>query len=350
MSSKVTPMERTLAALSFKEADRVPLFLFLTLHGAKELGMPIHEYLSNGKNVARGQIALQERIGHDCYYSFFYAAVEVEAMGGEVLFNDDGPPIAGEPFLKKVEQIAKMEPPRIEDSPSLLKVLEAIERLYAHSQGSVPIIGVVMSPFSLPVMQMGYGPYIELMMEQPEPFAQLMALNEAFCTAWARAQVKAGATAICYFDPLSSPTTTQPEVTRRTGFPIARRMISSFGAPVATHFASGRVLRVLDDVVASGADLIGVTVQEDLAEVRAASRGRINVLGNLNGITMRRWSKEEAFVNVRDTLRAAGRGGGFILADNHGEIPWQVPDQVILAIAEATRKFGTFDNWLANEQ
>jgi len=45
---------------------------------------------------------------------------------------------------------------------------------------------------------------------------------------------------------------------------------------------------------------------------------------------------------VRETIARVGEGGGFILSDNHGEIPWQVPESVLLAISRATKKYGTY--------
>jgi uroporphyrinogen decarboxylase len=64
---------------------------------------------------------MQERYRHDCLFPFFYASVEVEAFGAEVLFAEDGPPNAGEPFLRKPEQINRLEPPKIEDAACLRK-------------------------------------------------------------------------------------------------------------------------------------------------------------------------------------------------------------------------------------
>ncbi|HSO82907.1 MAG TPA: methylcobamide--CoM methyltransferase MtbA, partial [Thiocapsa sp.] len=39
---------------------------------------------------------------------------------------------------------------------------------------------------------------------------------------------------------------------------------------------------------------------------------------------------------------ASGHGGGFILSDNHGEIPYQVPEDTLLAISEAVHRWGTY--------
>ena len=69
---------------------------------------------------------------------------------------------------------------------------------------------------------------------------------------------------------------------------------------------------------------------------------RMTVIGNLNGIEMARWTPAEAKHQVRQAISAAGKGGGFILADNHGEIPWQVSEDVLLAIRDAVERHGHY--------
>jgi uroporphyrinogen decarboxylase len=139
-----------------------------------------------------------------------------------------------------------------------------------------------------------------------------------------------------------SPTCIAPELTRRAGFPIVRRTLSEIRGPVVTHLASGRVLPVLEDLAATGTLAVGVGPLDDLAQVKAACQGRLGVFGNLNGIGMRRWTSAAADRAVRDVLRAAAPGGGFILADGHGEIPWQVSDDVLGAISDAARSHGAY--------
>ena len=341
-SATMTSLQRVLTTLGHREPDRVPLFLLLTLHGAKELGLSIRDYFAKAENVAEGQIRLRAKFGHDCLYSFFYAPVEIEAWSGEVIFRDDGPPNSGAPFIGDPEQIPGLRPPEIGKTPCLVKVLRATEMMKARVGEDCPIIGVVMSPFSLPVMQMGFDRYLDLMAERPELFGRLMQVNEEFCVAWANAQLQAGATAICYFDPVSSPTVVPPYLYRRTGFKVAKRTLARIQGPTATHMASGRALPILGDIAQTGTAVIGVSALEDLAQVKAACRGKLTVLGNLNGIEMRRWNPVEAEAAVRKAIAQAGTGGGFILSDNHGEIPWQVPDEVLFAIAEATRRWGVY--------
>jgi uroporphyrinogen decarboxylase len=339
---EITPMQRVLTTLSHKEPDRVPLFLLLTMHGAKELGLSIKDYFSNANNVAEGQLLLQKKYSTDCYYPLFYAPIEVEAFGGEVIFREDGPPNSGLPIIKDLNDIKKLEPPRVSEAKVLHKVLKTIELLKEKSQGNVPIVGVAMSPFSLPVMQLGFEKYLELIHFHEDLFNQLMKINEAFCVDWANSQLAAGATAICYFDPVSSPTIIPKELYSRTGFEVAKRTLSKINGPTATHFASGDCLSLADLLPQTGTAAVGVSTNENINELKQAYKNKLSVLGNLNGIEMRRWTNQEATNIVRDTIKNAAQGGGFILSDNHGEIPFQVKDETLLTIAEAVKRYGTY--------
>ena len=345
--TKTTSLQRVLTTLGHQEPDRVPFFLLVTMHGAKELGLSIKEYFSKAENVIEGQLRLRAKYRHDCIYNFFYAPLEVEAWGGDVIYCDDGPPNSGAPFITNPEDIMKLEPPQVEGIPCLSKVLKSAQMFKEKIGDDAPIIGVVMSPFSLPVMQMGFDKYIELMYDRPDLFDHLMKINEEFCVQWANAQLKAGTTAICYFDPVSSTTISTKEMYLKTGFKVAKRTIARIKGPTATHMASGRSLPIIGDIAETGTAMIGVSSQENLEELKAACRNKLSVLGNLNGVEMRRWRPEEAEIEVKKAISKAGFGGGFILSDNHGEIPWQVPDDVLMAISQAAHKWGQYPlDWM----
>jgi uroporphyrinogen decarboxylase len=101
-------------------------------------------------------------------------------------------------------------------------------------------------------------------------------------------------------------------------------------------------LPIIGDIADTGTAIVGVSALEDLAELKAAAKQRVSLLGNLNGIEMRRWTPEQAEAEVKRAIAKAGRGGGFLLGDNHGEIPWQVPDDVLLAIGDAVSRWGRY--------
>ncbi len=343
----MTPMERVNVTLGSKEPDRAPLFLFFTIYGAKELGLSIREYFSRPEYVARGQMHLYRKFGGDCLNSFRYAAAEVEAWGGDVIFSDDGSPNAGRPPIRSAGDIESADVPAIEESQSLLFCLQTIDLLKREVGNDVPILGSVISPFSLPILQMGFAGYIELLYNEPDLFRTLMKKSEEFCIRWANAQIEVGAAVISYFDPLASPDMIPRDLYRRTGLVVAKRTIPRIKGAVATGLASARALPVIDDMAETGSVGINVSTLDDLAAVKERCTGRFTVLGNLNAIAMCRWTPAEAETEVKKAI-AAGSGGGFILSDNHGEIPWQVPESVLLALSAAVRKWGNYPlDWVS---
>jgi len=340
-------MQRVLTAMSFREPDRVPLFLFTTLQGARELGLSIADYFSRPDYVAEGQMRLLRKYRGDCVSGFYYAALELQAWGGEVIFQPDCPPNAGPAIIRKAEDIDGLQAPSVADSPLLSRTLETIRLLKSRLGDTVPILGTVISPFSLPVMQMGFDHYLELIHEQPDRLTRLMRINEDFCVEWANAQLAAGATAIGYADPVSSATVIPRELYLKTGQPVAKRTLARINGPVATHLSSGRCLSIIDDIAATGSAGLGVSALEDLATLKAAAQGKLTLIGNLNGIEMRRWTAEQAEREVKTAIAKAGRGGGFVLSDNHGEIPWQVPEETLMAIADAVERWGRYPlDWI----
>ena len=347
MSGSLNSMQRVLTAVSHQEADKVPLMLLFTVTGARFSGCSIENYFADAELVAEAQIKMQQRYRNDCYYGFYYASAEIEAFGGQSFFFNDGPPNAAAPFIRTLKDIDNLRVPEIESIPVLQRILKTESLLKAHAGENIPIIGVVMSPFSLPVMQMGFESYLNLIYEQPQAFEKLMQINQAFCIRWAKAQLEAGATAICYFDPVSSPTVIPPDLYLKTGFKVAQYTLSQINAATATHLASGRCINILPDIINTGTNIVGVSVDEDLAALKKIAANKIALLGNLNAIEMRRWSAKETENKVKKAIKEAAVGGGFLLADNHGEIPWQISDEILMNISDAVERWGHYPlNWL----
>lgn len=352
MHSPMTPMARVSTAMSQREPDRVPFFLFLTYHGALEQGMSLRQYFSRAEHVVAAQLRMREKYGHDCLNPFFYGSVEFQAFGGETLFFDESPPNAATPVIRKPEDILSLSPPAVGDCPALRTVLKTIEGLREKGGADIPIFGTVISPFSLPVMQMGFDKYLDLLYDRPELFQRLMAVNEAFSLSWAKAQLKAGANAIAYVDPLASPEMVPLSLYERTGYQSACRIIGALGEGCAMGFGSAPSLEVIEKAIAAGAAAIAAGCDEDIGVFKARVAGRAAVLGNLNGVAMCRWSEDEAVSQVKNVLRRAGKGGGLVLSDSAAELPLQVPEGTLRAISEAVRQWGRYPlDWVdADEQ
>ncbi len=128
-------------------------------------------------------------------------------------------------------------------------------------------------------------------------------MNEKFCVEWANAQLKAGATAICYFDPMSSTTIIPRKTYLETGKKIAKRTLSQINGPTVTHFASGRCIPIIEDVIQTGTLGIAVSSLEDLDVIKEKVKDKITLIGNMNGIEMRRWNEEDAEEHIKSYYR-----------------------------------------------
>jgi uroporphyrinogen decarboxylase len=349
-AAAMTSLERLMTTMGHQEPDRVPFVISVTMQGARELGLSIKDYYAKAENIVEAQFRMCAKYRHDALNPTFYGALEMEAWGSETIFRDDGPPNAGPPLVTRLDDIARLVPPKIEESPRLLEALKAIRLMKARAGDALPVLGAVISPFSAPIMQLGFDNYLELLFTRTDLFERLMKINEEFCVAWANAQLAAGATAIAYVDPASSTTIITREMYLKTGFVVAKRVIARIQGGVATHFASGNCLPILGDVAQTGTVAVGVSALEDLATIKAACRGKLTVMGNLNAIAMRHWTPAQAVAEVKAAIAKAGPGGGYVLSDNHGEIPWQVPDEILLVIADAVHTWGRYPlDWVRQE-
>lgn len=340
---KTTPMERVLTTLGHKEPDRVPVFLLLTMHGAKLLDLSPRSYFGRAESMVKAQIKMREMLGHDCYYGFTFAAAEARAFGAEIIYFPDGPPNASKPPVSRPEDIDSIDAPDIAAMAELQEALKLIRGLKAAAGSDVPVIGVVMSPFSLPVMQMGFEGYLDLLMTDRDRFWRLMDVNRRFCADWGNQQLEAGATAIAYFDPVSSSTVITREQYLETGQKVAKRTLPMIKGPTVTHLASGRCLGRVQDIADTGTSGLAVSAMDDLGEVKHEAAGRLSVVGNLNGIEMIRWTRKVAEDRVREAVAKAAEGGGFVLSDNHGELPSQVPWDVLRWIMDAAQRYGRYE-------
>ncbi|MBV7273800.1 uroporphyrinogen decarboxylase family protein [Clostridium sp. PL3] len=347
MSKNMSSLERVLTTMSHKEPDQIPLFLMLTYHGARELDMPIKKYFGKAENIVKAQLIMRDKYKNDCLNPFYYSAIEVEAFGGEVIYTNDGPPNSGEPIIKNEKDIIALKIPSIKNTKCLVKVLETIENLRKKAGPDVPILGAVSSPFTLPIMQMGFDKYIELIYERPKLFNHIMAVNEEFCVEWANAQLSAGATAISYIDPMAAPSIIPTELYSKTGFYVDRRTIRRINCLTGMSFASACCLPILDHIIRTGTKMIAVSFLEDIEEVKKKTYKKLALLGNLNNIEMCRWDKAEIRDKIKDIIIKAGRGGGLIICDSAGEIPIQVSEETLLEISATVNELGKYPlDWI----
>jgi uroporphyrinogen decarboxylase len=330
----MTSAERVGAALAHRPVDRLPYILPLTTHGARVLGMGLRAYFADARAQVAGQLRLRERLGHDAVSAVYSAACEVEAFGGELLWSEEATPVAGAPPLT-AEAVLRLESPDPTRVPSLARVLEVTRTLKERLRGEAPAVGLVLAPYSLPTVQLGLPAYIELLYERPAVAERLWRVNEQFCLAWGLAQRAAGADAIVYVDPFASPQLGPPELWRRHGLPTLARVHAALGGVVFST-ASAPLGEAADLVAGAGVTGLVASASDGLGALRRRVGRGPTLFGGLQGLALRRSSAAEVASDVARAIQATG-GRGLVLTEHHGEIPFDVPEETLLAVGEAVR-------------
>ena len=149
-------------------------------------------------------------------------------------------------------------------------------------------------------------------------------------------------TKISFFDPLSSLGMVPPETYFKTGFQVAKQTISMIKGPVITRFATGQILDFINDIAETGTIIAGAGALEDIGIIKSECKGKFTLLGNMNGNEMPGWDHKKTLQTVKEIIRKASPGGGFILSDDHGEIPFHVSDETLMTISEAVQTYGYY--------
>ncbi len=177
----MTSAQRIQATFSFQEPDRVSYVLPAAMHPAREMGLTIKQYFARPENVIEGQLRLKKKFGNDLLCCYPFAVMEMEAWRGEVIYFEQGPPNAGEPIIRRPEDILQLQPPEVGENRVLQENLVAIRGGKNIVGDATPIAGVVISPFSLPIMQLGFEAYLVLMAERPALIERLLQVNAHYC-------------------------------------------------------------------------------------------------------------------------------------------------------------------------
>jgi uroporphyrinogen decarboxylase len=331
--------DRFLRACRREPVDRPPLWIM------RQAGRYLPEYRELRERVdfltlcktpelaAEATLQPLRRFALDAAIMFSDILIPVEAMGCPMTF-DPGPRLAT-PVRTRAQVDALRTPPMAEAVPF---VGETLMRLRGELAGQVPVIGFAGAPFTLAAYLVegrgheGFGEVKRLMFTEP---ATLTALLEKLSDAMAdylNFQIRSGAQAVQLFDSWAG--ILSPDDYRRFALPAVRRVIERlerdrvpvlYFAPAAGH--------LLEDGLATGADVLGVCWRTPLDEARRRTAGRVALQGNLDPYALFA-PPERVRARADQVLDLAGDAPGHIMNLGHGILPG-TPIASVHALIEA---------------
>lgn len=264
--------------------------------------------------------------------------IPVEAMGVPVEFLPE--PRLPRPVRSSADAQNLRHPDPLHDTRFLMQALSRVRKTLDANKA---LIGFAGAPFTLATYMVEGGGSRDFfhtktwMLRDPVGFSDLLARIADAIVPYLVAQVEAGADAVQLFDTWAG--ALSPGDFRRFALPAAQSVIERVrrdGVPVI-YFVNG-VAGILEDVVRSGADCLGIDFRVDLGDAIRRVGGRVSVQGNLDPLALFA-PAEDLRKRVADLVMAGRSARGHVFNLGHG-VHRDTPVAAVEILVEEVHRLG----------
>jgi uroporphyrinogen decarboxylase len=327
-AATLTARERFNRAARCQPVDRAPMWLM------RQAGRALPEYRKLKEKWTFVQICqnpelavevtLQpiRRFGFDAAILFSDILVIPEAMGQTYHFKETG----GVQMDFAVTSKADIEKLSVEHVVERLNYVEqALKMLRAELGDATALIGFTGSPWTLATFMMEgasvpkYGRALQLFREDKKTFFGLLEKLTAAVTAYLKMQIATGIDALQIFD--SHGGHLAAEEFQEASGQWTNQIIASLGGKVPVINFSLGTHGNWPDLIASGANVLGIDWQTDLAEARNIIPAHIAMQGNLSPAVLADATPEIVAAKTNRVLETMRGRPGHIFNLGHGLTP-----------------------------
>lgn len=344
--SVMTGLERCLTVLNGGVADRVPVVPQTFMFAAETAGIKVGELAHSAAKMVEAQVVSQAKYGYDgCVIDFDDASL-AEACGAKVIFREDDPAIVDESDLvvKDLRDVDRLRLPDPWKDGRLPVWLEATRLLKERVGDHVFIMGRAdQGPFSLACLLRGPQHFMmDLLDEESEAGVhRLIDYCRRACAIFAKAQKEAGAHATSIGDAFAGPSLISPELYRKFALEPEIRLteeVQAAGIPFSIHIC-GNTNGIIADMGRTGAKILEVDWQLQMAEARRAVPASTVLMGNVNpSDPMVFGTPGQVEVAARDVIEATG--GRNLFLSSGCALGRNTPPENMRALIAAAEKYG----------
>ncbi|MBF0154021.1 MAG: uroporphyrinogen decarboxylase [Magnetococcales bacterium] len=341
----MTPTHPFLRASLRLPTDRTPLWIM------RQAGRYLPEYrktrakagnfLALCKNPELAmEVTLQplQRFDLDAAILFSDILVVPEAMGMSLRFSEGEGPLL-DPVIRQTNDLKILQP--VEPEVHLNYVMQTIQGLRQELADRVPLIGFSGSPWTLATYMVeggsskNFSAVKGMMYDDPQTMNRLLDLLSDGVTDYLNAQIRHGVQAIQIFDTWGG--ILSPRDFREFSLRSMKRILDRLerigpdgqSVPVIL-FAKGCGAH-LEEMAATGCDVLGLDWTTDLVQARDRVGDRVALQGNMDPAVLYA-GPERIRKEVCDLLRGFGSHPGHIFNLGHGMAPDMNPEHVAVLV------------------
>jgi uroporphyrinogen decarboxylase len=279
--------QRTTAALRGEPVDATPVMLHNFMLAAREAGLPMREFRSDPRQIARAFSESVARYGQDGLMIDIDTATLAAAVGVPVAYPEDEPAVCRGARLNSLAEVDELPPPDVAKFEGVQVWLEAVRLLKQEFGGEIFIRGNCdQAPFSLASLVRGAEGWMLDLMEPENEAAAFRLLDYCYeaGTQFLRLMAATGCDMLSNGDSSAGSSLISPRLHRKFAHPYETRLAAfshELGLPYAQHVC-GNARPILAELVASGADAIELDFKTDSQSVHDALKDRATLIGNID--------------------------------------------------------------------
>jgi MtaA/CmuA family methyltransferase len=310
---------------------------------ARLAGVSLRQYTIDPQVLADCVVRYYERFRPDAVWLSADTWVTAQAMGAAVAFVSDDQPLGGtgDPAIRTAAELDRLPPPDPESQGRWPLMLDALRRVRAALGDEVFLVACFdQYPFSLACALMGLEQVMLRLVDDPALVLAVMERGLEYASAYAQALAAAGADMVSGGD--SPAGLLGPDLYRDVALPFERRLIASVKASTTAHVSlhiCGNATPLLADMARSGADVLELDHQVNLAAACRCVGPRVAIWGNLDPVAvLARGTAADVRRAAHEALQAVAQAGHrrFVLSSGC-TLAVETPEANLAALFETAR-------------
>lgn len=342
------PLERLRRTLDRQPIDRVPVGPYVANWAARWAGISLATYCTDARQMAAVQLAAWERVGYDILFPDADNYYLAEGFGCQSSMSETDFPSLERPALEDPQQVFELSVPDPYRDGRMPVYLEATRRI-AEQVGEDAIVRVPgTGPFAVASYLIGVQEFLMQIgaiqngtdRTNEAAIERMLDVATEAVIRFGLAQLEAGADLLQCGDSLASGSVISPATYCRLVLPRHQRIFSTWknaGAITVLHVC-GNNNRSLKHFAETGADIVAIDAQVDLAFAKHQIGDRVSLIGNIDPVhVMMEGSPMDVQEHARDCIAAGAPGGGYILGTGC-EVPPDAPIENLEALVRAAHE------------
>ena len=229
--------------------------------------------------------------------------------------------------------------PKALESAEMNYIIECVEGLYKNIGSEAVLCAIVSSPLDLPVMMMGLGNWLDLLLSDYETAKQLIDKTSVFFLKLTNILFEKGATGVVLPTIFLNPTIVTDYIANDL-LDYCKNIFTQTAGPIFLHSGGARMTPFLK-MYNNLPNVAGCVLNSDdnIAEAREFLPSGQVILGNIEGPDLVLHSPEKIYDMTIKKCQEMKNDNHFILGSSGADIPYNTPIENLKAISQALKDF-----------